>query len=57
MWKAIEAKIEKVGIGETKGKKGKRRNGEEMERAGKEEAEGEENGRDKKSSRGMGNLG
>ena len=53
IWEAVEAKIGEVGMAEAKRRRGKRRSGEKTGRVGKEE----ENGRDKKNSRGMGNLG
>ena len=53
IWEAVEAKIGEVGMAEAKRRRGKRRSREKIGRVGKEE----ENGRDKKNSRGMGNLG
>ena len=42
---------------EAKGRRSQRESREKMEEVGKKQAKEEENGRDKKSGRGMGNLG
>ena len=57
MWEVVEAKTRKVRMAEEKGRRGKRRSRKKIGRAGEEEAKREENGRDKKSSKEMGNLG
>jgi len=53
IWEAVEAKTEEVKMAVAKKRRGKRRSREKTGRVGKEE----ENGRDKKDSGGMGNLG
>ena len=58
MWKAVEASTREVRMGETKGTRGKGREGEK--KRGKEEEEEIEKGKNsgsKESSRGMGNMG
>ena len=57
IWEAVEAETGKIGVVETKGRRGKGRSGEEMERTGKKEAKGKNNGGNKKSSGGIENLG
>ena len=57
MWKAVETSTGKVGIGETKGRRGKRRGRKKEGRKRKEEeTKKREDDGSKESGRGMGNI-
>jgi len=56
MWKAVETEARKVVMAEPKGGEGQRRSRKKKRREEEEEAKGEDS-RDKKSSRGVGDLG
>ena len=58
VWKTVEANAGKMRMAETEGGRGKRRSGKEIRKERrKEEAKKRKNGRSKKGSRRMGNLG
>ena len=53
----METKAGKTGVTKTKGRGGQRRSWKKMRRKGKEEAKREKDGRSKKNSKRVGNLG
>ena len=58
VWEVVEASIREVGIGETKGRRGKGGRGEkEREKEEEKETEKGKNSGSKESSGGMGNMG
>jgi len=58
VWEAVEASAREVGMGETKGRRGKRGSREkEEEKREEEETKKGENSGSKESSGGMGNIG
>ena len=56
VWEAMETRVGEVRMAEAKGRGGQRRSKKKTRREGKEEAEGEKDGRNKKSSGGVGDL-
>ena len=58
VWEVVEASVREVGMGETKGRRGKRESREKEEGKGEEEeTEKGGNGRSKESSRRVGDMG
>ena len=58
VWEVVKASVREVRMGETKGRRGKRRSRKKEEGKGKEEeTEKGENSRSKESSRRMGDMG
>ena len=58
VWKAVETSTREIGIGKTRGRKGKEEKGKkEREKGKEEETEKEENSGSKESSGEMGNMG
>ena len=57
IWKAVETEAREVGMVEATSKRSQRGSREKIGRAGNKETKGKENGRDKKGSGRIGNLG